>query len=82
LSPRASLDALEKIKNDPYGEFNHDFFVVQPVALSLCHLCQEIEKCKSVHIPKLEESDNYEGESKIICNIATYCAVGYTAGWT
>jgi hypothetical protein len=24
---------------------------------------------------------NYEGESKIIRNVATYCAVGYTAGW-
>jgi hypothetical protein len=24
----------------------------------------------------------YEGESKIIRNVATYCAVGYTAGWT
>jgi hypothetical protein len=23
----------------------------------------------------------YEGESKIIRNVATYCAVGYTAGW-
>jgi hypothetical protein len=59
VSPRASLDALEEIKNDPYGEFNHDFFVVQPVALSLFHLSQGIEKCKSVHIPKLEESDNF-----------------------
>jgi hypothetical protein len=24
----------------------------------------------------------YEGESKIIRNVATCCAVGYTAGWT
>jgi hypothetical protein len=24
----------------------------------------------------------YEGESKIIRNVATYCAVGYTAGWS
>jgi hypothetical protein len=24
----------------------------------------------------------YEGESKIIHNVATYCVVGYTAGWT
>jgi hypothetical protein len=23
----------------------------------------------------------YEGESKIISSVATYCAVGYTAGW-
>jgi hypothetical protein len=24
---------------------------------------------------------NYEGESKIICNVDTCCAVGYTVGW-
>jgi hypothetical protein len=59
LSPRTSLGVLEKIKKDPYGEFNYDFFVVQPVALSVCHLCQGVEKCKSVHIPELDESDNY-----------------------
>jgi hypothetical protein len=23
----------------------------------------------------------YEGESKIVCNVGTCCAIGYTAGW-
>jgi hypothetical protein len=32
------------------------------------------------HAPENEET-KYEGESKIIRNVATYCAVGYTAGW-
>jgi hypothetical protein len=26
--------------------------------------------------------EKYEGESKIIRNVATYCAVGYAVGWT
>jgi hypothetical protein len=25
---------------------------------------------------------NYEGESKVIRNVSTYFAFGYTAGWT
>jgi hypothetical protein len=25
--------------------------------------------------------ERYEGESKIIRNVDTYCVVGYTAGW-
>jgi hypothetical protein len=29
----------------------------------------------------LAQEYTYEGESKIIRNVATYCAVGYTAGW-
>jgi hypothetical protein len=29
----------------------------------------------------VHDNARYEGESKIIRNVATYCAVGYTAGW-
>jgi hypothetical protein len=32
-------------------------------------------------LPFIRDRAAYEGESKIIRNVATYCAVGYTAGW-
>jgi hypothetical protein len=34
----------------------------------------------TVYVPLIRET--YEGESKIIRTVATYCAVGYSTGWT
>jgi hypothetical protein len=33
------------------------------------------------HYFTLSLNNIYEGQSKIICNVGTCCAVGYTAGW-